>query len=106
MEIVETARQAGYLAQLQTGAHPDGILCQTAGTGHHALARAAGLLAGAQSQPAQSQTGGRVDDAVLGPGLDGRGAGANRGGADSPDDADRLYHQFPTQEAQHLSTPG
>ena len=49
VEVVETARQARYLAQLQAGAYPDGDLCQTARADHYALGTAAGLLAGTQS---------------------------------------------------------
>src|SRR5439155_19907000 len=47
-----------------------------------------------------------MDDALPGSRLDGFGAGANHRGTNSPDDADWLYHQFPSQEAQYLSTPG
>ena len=106
METVETARQARYLAQLQTGAHSDGDLCQAAGAAYHALGTAAGLLAGTQSQPAQSQAGRAMDDAVLGSCFDRGRAGADDCGANRSDDAEGLYHQYSSQAAQYLSTPG
>ena len=87
---METAWQARYLAQLQAGAHPDGTLCQTAGADYHALGTAAGLLAGTQSQPAQSHTGRAMDDAVSGSGLDRSGTSSHHCGANCPNDADGL----------------
>src|SRR6266536_6076636 len=47
-----------------------------------------------------------MDDAVPGSGLDRPGPSTHDRRANSPDDADGLYHQFPSQEAQYLSTPG
>src|SRR2546421_218996 len=69
VEAVETRGQARYVGQLQTGAHLDGNLCQTAWPAHHALADPHRLLASSQPQSASSQTGGRVDDSLPGVGL-------------------------------------